>query len=424
MGQSTSGSSSLAIEEVLGLQSSSGDVLTAILRAGAQQMLAQAVQAEVDQWIAERSEATDPAGRRAIVRNGRLPERSVLTGIGPVEVRMPRVYDRREPAQREKFTSAILPRYVRKAPSVSNVLPWLYLKGISTGQMGEALAALLGPSASGLSANVVMRLKQQWMDEYQAWSKRSLEAKQYVYVWADGVYFNIRLAEPGNARQCILVLMGATENGTKELIAIVDGYRESEQSWQELLTDCKARGLTAAPKLAIGDGALGFWSALAKAYPTTRPQRCWVHKEANVLNKLPQGLQPKAKAMLKAIWMAETKAAAGQAMDLFVEAFAAKYPKAAECLTKDREVLLTFYDFPAEHWPSIRTSNPIESTFATVRLRTDKTKGAGSRLACLAMVFKLGQSAQKSWRALNGGKLLADVIAGVTFVDGVKQVAA
>jgi putative transposase len=424
---------SLTIEELLGGQAvsqamaeapSSTDVLTAILRAGAQDLLAKAIQAEVDQWLAERSELAEPGGRRAVVRNGYLPARSVLTGIGPVEVTVPRVHDRREADEREKFTSAILPPYVRQAPSVSNVLPWLYLKGVSSGQMGEALAALLGPSASGLSANVIMRLKQQWMDEYQAWSSRSLEGKHYVYVWADGIYFNIRLAEPGNSRQCLLVLMGATESGIKELIAIVDGYRESEQSWYELLTDGKVRGLTIEPKLAIGDGALGFWTALAKAYPTTKVQRCWVHKEANVLNKLPKGVQAKATSMLKAIWMAETRSAAEQAMDQFVAAFSAKYPKAAECLTKDRAALLAFYDFPAEHWASIRTSNPIESTFSTVRLRTDKTKGCGTRLACLAMVFKLGQSAEKSWRALNGCKLLADVIAGVTFVDGVKQIAA
>jgi transposase-like protein len=402
----------------------SGDVLTEILRAGAQRMLAQAIEAEVAAWLAERSSLADAAGHRAVVRNGHLPTRSVLTGLGPVQVTAPRVHDRRGPGERETFASAILPPYVRKAPSVAHVLPWLYLRGISTGQMAEALEALLGPDAKGLSANVIMRLKGQWLDEYQAWSARSLEAKHYVYVWADGVYFNIRLAEPGNARQCILVLMGASESGTKELIAIVDGYRESEQSWYELLTDCRRRGLHIEPKLAIGDGALGFWAALAKAYPTTRAQRCWVHKEANVLNKLPKASQSKARSMLKAIWMAETRASAQEAMDLFIATFGAKFPKAAECLSKDREALLAFYDLPAEHWASIRTTNPIESMFATVRLRTAKTKGSGTRLACLSMVFKLAQAAAKSWRGLNQSKLLADVIAGVVFVDGVKQIAA
>lgn len=424
MSQSTAEPGSLTIEQAVPLQAGSGDVLTEILRTGARDLLARAIQAEVAEWIAQRSALTDGEGRRAVVRNGHLPTRSVLTGIGPVDVSVPRVHDRRVPEQRETFRSAILPPYVRKAVSVANVLPWLYLRGVSSGQMAEALKALLGPSASGLSPNVIMRLKQQWMDEYQAWSKRSLEGKHYVYVWADGVYFNIRLAEPGNARQCILVLMGATESGTKELIAIVDGYRESEQSWHELLSDCRLRGLTIEPKLAIGDGALGFWKALAKAYPTTKSQRCWVHKQSNVLNKLPKGLQSKARPMLQSIWMAERRASAEAAMERFVEAFGAKYPAAVECLTKDREALLAFYDFPAEHWASIRTSNPLESMFSTVRLRTDKTKGAGTRLACLAMVFKLAQSAEKSWRALNGSKLIADVIAGVVFVDGVKQIAA
>lgn len=424
MSQSTAEPVSLTIQEAVPMQSGSVDALTEILRTGARDLLARAIQAEVDEWIAQRSDLTDGAGRRAVVRNGHLPTRTVLTGIGPVAVSVPRVHDRRGPQQREKFTSDILPPYVRKAVSVANVLPWLYLRGVSTGQMADALKALLGPSASGLSPNVIMRLKQRWMDEYQTWSKRSLEGRHYVYVWADGVYFNIRLAEPGNARQCILVLMGATESGSKELIAIADGYRESEQSWHELLTDCKLRGLTIEPKLAIGDGALGFWKALAKAYPTTRPQRCWVHKQSNVLNKLPKGLQPKARPMLQSIWMAETRASAESAMERFAEAFSAKYGPAVECLTKDRESLLAFYDFPGEHWGSIRTSNPIESMFSTVRLRTDKTKGAGTRLACLAMVFKLAQSAQKSWRALNGSKLIADVIAGVAFVDGVKQIAA
>ena len=275
----------------------------------------------------------------------------------------------------------------------------------------------MGPSAAGLSATTITRLKAVWEDEFEEWTKRSLEGKQYAYLWVDGVHFNIRLEED---RQCILVLMGATEDGRKELIAVADGYRESEQSWKALLLDVKARGLVIDPKLATGDGALGFWKALPQVYPTTREQRCWVHKTANVLDKLPKRLQPEAKEKLHQIWMAETRADAEQAFDLFLETYQAKYPKATECLAKDRGVLLTFYDFPAEHWIHLRTTNPIESTFATVRLRHRRTKGNGSRVACLTMVFKLMQSASKKWRLLNGSQLLPDVIAGVQFIDGLK----
>jgi transposase-like protein len=292
------------------------------------------------------------------------------------------------------------------------------LKGISTGDFSEALAALLGPEAPGLSASTVTRLKSVWEQEYGQWSKRSLEGKQYVYVWADGVHFNIRLEED---RQCILVLMGATAHGKKELIAIADGYRESEQSWKALLLDAKSRGLKVDPKLATGDGALGFWKALKKVYPKTREQRCWVHKTANILDKLPKRLQPEAKQKLHDIWMADTREHAHEAFDLFVATYKAKYPKAVECLVKDREVLLTFYDFPAEHWIHLRTTNPIESTFATVRLRTKRTKGSGTRMACLTMVFKLMQSAAKRWRSLNGADILPEVIQGIPFVDGVRQ---
>jgi putative transposase len=298
------------------------------------------------------------------------------------------------------------------------LIPWLYLKGVSTGDFSEALAALLGPNAPGLSASTVTRLKTVWEEEFQEWNRRSLEGKQYVYVWVDGVHFNIRLEED---RQCILVLMGATADGKKELLAVSDGYRESEQSWKELLLDAKARGLAIDPKLAIGDGALGFWKALPQVWPTTRCQRCWVHKTANVLDKLPKRLQPHAKEKLHEIWMAATRADADQAFDLFLKTYEAKYPKATECLLKDRSELLAFYDFPAEHWIHVRTTNPIESTFATVRLRHRKTKGSGSRTACLTMVFKLMQSAEKKWRLLNGSTLLSDVIAGVAFTDGSKQ---
>ncbi len=397
------------------------DVLGEVLRVGAQQLLAQAIHAEVAEWIDHHRHLRDPDGHRQVVRNGSMPARTITTGVGPVEVQQPRVHDRRPPGEKEKFTSKILPPYLRKTKSIEELIPWLYLKGVSTGDFSEALAALVGPDTPGLSASTVTRLKGVWQDEYQAWSRRSLEGKPYVYVWADGVYFNIRLEED---RQCILVLLGATADGTKELIAISDGFRESEQSWRELLLDCKARGLTIDPKLAVGDGALGFWKALPQVYPTTREQRCWVHKTANVLDKLPKRLQPKAKEMLHDIWQAATRADADKAFDLFVATYEAKYPKASECLRKDRAELLVFYDFPAEHWGHLRTTNPIESVFATVRLRTEKTKGTGTRMACLTMVFKLMESASKNWRLLNGSSLLGDVITGVVYMDGVKKTAA
>jgi transposase-like protein len=395
----------------------SRDALTEILRAGAQRLLTQAIEDEVAEWVESRSHLTNEAGHRQVVRNGRLPKRTILTGLGPVEVEQPRVLDRRPRDEAEFFSSKVLPPYLRKTKSLEELIPWLYLKGISTGDFSEALAALVGPQAKGLSASTIVRLKSTWEEEFQEWTKRSLEGKQYVYLWADGVHFNIRLEED---RQCILVLMGATTDGHKELIAVTDGYRESEQSWKALLLDVKARGLVLDPKLATGDGALGFWKALAQVYPATREQRCWVHKTANVLDKLPKRLRAEAKDKLHQIWMAETKADAERAFDLFLTTYEAKYPKATECLSKDREVLLTFYDFPAEHWIHLRTTNPIESTFATVRLRHRRTKGNGSRLACLTMVFKLMQSAQKRWRLLNGSKLLPDVIQGVKFIDGIK----
>ena len=353
-----------------------------------------------------------------MVRNGYLPKRAITTGVGPVDVEQPRVRDRRTDGEAEKFTSKILPPCLRKTKSIEELIPWLYLKGVSTGGFSEALAALLGENAKGLSASTITRLKNVWEDEYEAWNKRSLADKEYVYVWADGVHFNIRLEED---RQCILVLMGVTKDGKKELIAVADGYRESEQSWRALLLDVKARGLMINPKLATGDGALGFWKALKKVFPTTREQRCWVHKTANVLDKMPKRLQSQAKAMLHEIWMADTRDHASRAFDLFVETYRAKYPKACECLSKDRDVLLTFYDFPAEHWIHLRTTNPIESTFATVRLRIKRTKGSGTRTACLTMVFKLMQSAGKRWRTLNGSERLPDVIQCIPFVDGVKH---
>jgi transposase-like protein len=408
--------------------SGSNDVFTAVLRNGAQQLLTQAIEAEVASWIETHKDVAGADGHRAVVRNGHLPTRSILTGVGSVQVTQPRVHDRRSEdavdkngRPVERFQSKILPPYLRKTKSIEELIPWLYLKGVSTGDFTEALQALLGPNASGLSASTITRLMGVWQKDYEVWNKRSLEGKHYVYVWADGVHFNIRLEED---RQCILVLMGATAEGRKELIAVADGYRESEQSWRQLLLDCKQCGLRVDPKLATGDGALGFWKALRQVYPTTRTQRCWVHKTANVLDKMPKRVQPKAKEMLHEIWMAPSRADAERAFDAFVEMFAAKYPKAAECLKKDRDVLLIFYDFPAEHWGHVRTTNPIESTFATVRLRHRKTKGSGSRAACLAMVFKLMACASKTWRALNGSALIPDVIAGVQFIDGERKNAA
>jgi transposase-like protein len=398
------------------------DVLTEILRASAQRALAAAVKAEADEWIEQRAHVIDESGHRQVVRNGHQPPRTIQTGIGPMELKRPRVHDRRPDGERECFQSVVVPPYLRRSRSVEELVPCLYLHGISMGDFNRALEALLG-EAPGLSANTVNRMVLGWQDEYDDWSKRSLSGKEYVYVWADGVYFNVRLEEADNARQCILVLMGATADGKKELIAITDGYRESEQSWLDLLRDVQRRGLTVAPKLAIADGALGFWAAMRKLWPTTREQRCWVHKTANVLNKLPKSMQAKAKSRLHDIWQAETRETANEAFDAFVEDYEAKYPKAVECLVKDRDALLAFYDFPAEHWKHIRTSNPIESTISTVRLRHRRTKGNGNRAACLTMVFKLAQSAERRWRKLNGHELIPEIIRGVRFVNGAKEAA-
>jgi len=389
-------------------------------------MLVAAIENEVAEYIGAHAHERDAARQRLVVRNGHMPARSILTGLGPVEVMRPRVNDKRldEDGRRCRFTSKILPPYLRRTKAIDELVPWLYLKGVSTGDFPEALQALLGPAAEGLSATNICRLKRVWEDEWKDWSRRDLSARQYVYVWADGIYFNVRLEDVANKKQCILVLMGAAADGKKELIGIAEGYRESEQSWTELLKGLQSRGLAISPKLAVADGALGFWAACRKLWPDTREQRCWVHKTANVLNKLPKSVQPKAKAMLHEIWQAETKAVAETAFDLFVTTFEAKYPKATACLTKDRDVLLTFYDFPAEHWRHLRTTNPIESTFATVRLRHRRTKGSGSRTACLTMVFKLVLAAEKRWRRLNGSALLPEVTRGVRFVDGIKDMAA
>lgn len=406
--------------EILPL-SSRRDVLTDILRRGAHDLLAQAVEAEVQEWIEDRQSIRNDAGHRQVVRNGYMPERTVTTGIGPVTVKQPRVHDRRPDDQREKFSSAILPPYLRKTKSLEELIPWLYLKGVSTGDFSEALAALVGADPAGLSASTITRLKDVWEQEYQQWSQRSLADKHYVYVWADGIHCNVRLTDD---RPCLLVLLGASADGRKELIALVDGHRESELSWKELLLDVKARGLTIDPKLAVGDGALGFWKAVRQVWSATRPQRCWVHKTANVLDKMTKGIQPRAKKMLHAIYLAESRAAANKAFDLFVQTYEAKFPKATECLAKDRDELMTFYDFPAEHWMHLRTTNPIESVFATVRLRTYKTKGCGTTTATVTMAYKLMESASKRWRLLNGSALMEDVIRGIPFIDGVKANAA
>jgi len=347
------------------------DMLTAGLREGARKMLAQAIEEEVEAFLVQHSDIRDNSGRRQVIRNGHLPEREIQTGIGAISVTAPRVRDRSGSGIR--FTSAILPRYLRRTRSIEELIPWLYLNGISTGDFSEALAALLGPDAPGLSPTTIVRLKETWKGELEAWQKRALSAKRYVYFWVDGVYFQARLEQ---ANQCFLVIMGADEAGNKDLIGFWDGYRESEQSWTELLLDLKSRGLAIGPKLAVGDGALGFWKALIKVYGETRRQRCWVHKTANGLNKLPKSVQKQAKQRLHGIWMAPGKEEAEKAFDLFLDTYRAKYPKAEDCLAKDRDGLLTFFDFPAEHWTHIRTTNPIESTFATVRLRTDKTRGA------------------------------------------------
>ena len=397
------------------------DPLTGVLRAGARRLLADAVEAEVEAFIGAHADLSDDGGRRRVVRHGYLPERSVQTGIGPVAVRRPRVRDRQPEGVggRIRFTSSILPPYLRRAKSVEELLPWLYLKGISTGGFGEALAALLGPDAPGLSPTTITRLKMAWADEYERWSKRDLSAKRYVYFWADGIYFRPRL---DHDKQCLLVIIGADEVGNKDIVGLSDGYRESAQSWLELLLDLKRRGLTVPPELATGDGALGFWKALRQVYGQAREQRCWVHKTANVLNKMPKSLQSKAKGHLQDIWMAETRSDAEKAFDFFQEAYGAKYDKAVDCLTKDRERLLTFYDFPAEHWKHLRSTNPIESAFATVRLRTTKTKGCLSRKTALAMVFKLLLSARRKWRRLDGSNHLTEVVQGVKFNDGIKQI--
>ncbi len=393
-------------------ENSATDPLSELLRSGARQLIAQAVEAELQTLLDQHANVRLPDGRQAVVRNGHLPERTVQTGIGDVEVKVPKVRDRSSSGIR--FNSNLLPPYIKRARSVEELLPWLYLKGISTGDFQESLAALLGNQAKGLSANTISRLKSQWLEEHGQWRRRDLTGKRYVYWWADGVHSNVRMDD----RLCLLVIIGVTEHGRKELVAVEDGYRESTASWEELLVGLRERGLETSPKLAIGDGALGFWKAMTKVYPSSRHQRCWVHKTANVLNKLPKSMQPKVKEALHDIWMAATREEAHAAFDRALVRFSPKYAKAMECLTKDREELLAFYDFPAEHWVHIRTTNPIESTFATVRLRTKRTRNCGSRDTTLAMVYKLLESAQKNWKRIKGFNLLTLVVNNVEFRDG------
>jgi putative transposase len=396
------------------------DPLTEVLRNGARALLAQAVEAEIAALLSCHADKLTDDGRQRLVRHGHLPEREIMTGIGPVAVRGPRVRDRVvEGSERIRFSSAILPPYARRSKSLEVLIPVLYLKGVSSGDFEEALAALLGKDVGGLSASTIARLKEAWSEEHVRWSKRDLSAKRYVYFWVDGIHVQARLEDHA---QCLLVIIGATPEGKKELVGLTDGVRESAQSWKDLLLDLKRRGLSMSPELAIADGALGFWRAIEEVWPKTRGQRCWVHKTANVLNKLPKSQQSKAKRALQEIWMAETKRDALVAFDAFLETWGVKYDKAVACLTKDRDALLAFYDFPAEHWKHLRTTNPIESSFATVRHRTARSKGCLSNKTALAMIFKLAEGAEKSWRRLDGHNQLPKVILGVKFSDGIEVV--
>ncbi len=390
------------------------DPLTDLLRNGAQKLIQRAIEDELGILLAEHADRRTEAGNAGVVRNGYLPKREIQTGIGPVTVKVPKV--RAKTGKPITFNSALVPPYVRKTQTLEAAIPWLYLKGISSGEMGEALKVLLGTEATGFSANTVSRLKQVWADEYKDWKKISLDKDQWVYVWADGVYSGLRGEQD---KLCSLVVIGVNERGEKHFLAIDDGVRESTQSWREVLLSLKSRGMNC-PKLAIGDGAMGFWAALEEVYPESRQQRCWMHKTMNILNCLPKSGQTKAKGMLHNIWQAETKEEAEKAFDLFVQTYDAKYPKATLCLQKDTTELLAFYDFPAKHWQSIRTSNPIESSFGTIRHRTKRSKGCLSRNGMLHMMFKLGQCAQKRWRRLRGFDCLGKVITGVKFRDGIE----
>jgi len=398
-------------------EESTWSVLEQIARQGAQKMLQLALENEVEEFIQNHSNLKDENGKKVVTKNGYMPQREIVTGMGPLAITQPRIDDRnlKEYCSNERFTSNILPRYLRRIPSIDNLIPALYLKGISTNDFPTALSAILGEGAKGLSAANIVRLKESWQKDYMQWKSRDLSGKNYVYFWVDGVYFNVRLEDN---RPCILVIIGADKHGNKELVAVQDGFRESKLSWREMLLDLKQRGLSFAPKLATGDGGLGFWAAIDEVFPETRRQRCWVHKTVNILDKMPKSIQAKAKSMIHEMYMAATKEDALRAYDHFIQSFEPKYPKAVECLKKDKEDLFTFYDFPATHWIHIRTTNPIESTFATVRLRTKKTKGCGSRIATLSMVFKLTMEAARTWKKLKGHKLILLVLENKKFVDG------
>ena len=404
------------VQEGIESNEASGSLLDEIVRDGARQMLAAALQAEVAAYVEAHADQLDERGRRLVVRNGHHDAREVTTAAGAVPVRAPRVNDKRTDqatGQRRRFASAILPAWSRKSPRVAEVLPLLYLHGLSSNDFAPALEQFLGSDA-GLSAATITRLTTQWQDEATAFNKRSLAGPDYVYVWVDGIHVKVRLAQD---KVCLLVMIGVRADGTKELIALADGHRESCESWADLLRDCKRRGMTS-PVLAAGDGALGFWKAVREVFPDTREQRCWFHKIANVLNALPKSAQPGAKAALAEIWQAEDRQHAERAAAAFAAEYATKWPKAAAKITDDLDVLLTFYDYPAEHWIHLRTTNPIESTFATVRLRQRVTKGPGSRAAGIAMAFKLIESAQSRWRAVNAPHLVALVRAGARFEKG------
>ncbi len=397
------------------IEEESRSALDEILAEGARRMLQAAIEAEVADYVERHIGVRDPeTGCCLVVRNGRQAERTIQSSLGDVPVSKPRVHDRREG---ERFTSSILPPYMRRTPALEALIPLLYLKGISTNDFPEALSAILGPDAAGLSAGTVSRLKKVWQGEHEQWAARDLSAKRYVYWWADGIYFKVRLTDE---RPCLLVIVGTLQDGTKELVAICDGERESKLSWREVLRGLKRRGVTEAPALCVADGALGLWAAMEQEFPRTRQQRCWVHKTANVLDRMPKKVQPSAKHLIQEMYMSPTRSQALEAYEEFLTLYGAKYPKACECLRKDEDVLFSFYDFPAEHWRHIRTTNPIESTFATIRHRSRQTKGCGSRAATLAMVFKLAREAEKSWRRLNGCELIAQVIRGARFADGVE----
>lgn len=399
----------------IGSQSQVSDPLTELLRERAVELLQAAVNAECAEFLHRHEPMREASGRCAVVRNGFLPKRSILTGIGPLSVQVPRVRDRSGRGLR--FESQLVPAYVRRAQAVDAVLPWLYLRGIAQAEVGPALRALVGKAAANMSARVIGKLKAHWAAEYAAWSKADLSKERWVYVWVDGIYSGIRAEQQ---RLCVLIVVGVNERGQKRFLAIEDGVRESKQSWREVLIGLRERGLLA-PQLAVGDGALGFWAALDDVFPATRQQRCWVHKTANVLNYLPRSLQPKANAGLQAIWMADTRVHANKAFEAFLTIYQPKYPKATECLARDRVPLLAFYDFPAAHWVHLRTSNVIESTFATIRHRTERVKGAFSRTSLLSMLFKLARCAEDSFRRIKGFDWLAEVIRGVKFVDGVRE---